>query len=248
VSAREEALRARRSELEGRYMGKVRDEIDRAVGTLFEANAVVEIRAFKEQHTLTGYFDEYEVLAEEAASLDGWGYAVYVTLNEVNPALLARAANRMCKAYRGKSTTSDTDITRRRWLPLDFDPVRPADVSSTSEERKAAQLRARDVRDYLIGQGWPEPVVGDSGNGAHLLYRIDLPNDRESLELVKGVLDSLAFKFNDELVKVDTAVHNAARIWKLYGTTARKGDDTEARPHHASKLLKVPEGVSACNL
>lgn len=229
-------------------MRKVRDEIDRAVGTLFEANAVVELRAFKEQQTVSGYFDDHEALAQEAARLDGQGYAVYVTLNEVNTALLARAANRMRKAYRGMPTTSDTDITRRRWLPLDFDPVRPADVSSTTGQRKAAQLRARDVRDYLSGQGWPEPVVGDSGNGAHLLYSVDLPNDRESSELVQCVLDSLAFKFNDELVKVDTAVHNAARIWKCYGTTARKGDDTEVRPHRASKLLKVPERESACNL
>jgi hypothetical protein len=229
-------------------MSKVRDEIDRAVGILFETNVVVEVRAFKEQQTLSGYFDDHEALAQEAASLDRQGYAVYVTLNEVNTALLARAANRMRKVYRGKSTTSDTDITRRRWLPLDFDPVRPADVSSTTGERKAAQLRARDVRDFLSGQGWPEPVVGDSGNGAHLLYRVDLPNDRDSLELVKGILDSLAFMFDDGLVRVDTSVHNAGRIWKLYGTTARKGDDTVERPHRASKLLKVPERESACNL
>ncbi len=47
-------------------------------------------------------------------------------------------------------------------------------------------MRAREVRDHLRGQGWPEPVVGDSGNGAHLLYRADLPNDPESLKLVKG--------------------------------------------------------------
>jgi hypothetical protein len=228
-------------------MSKVRDEIDRTVCTLFATNAVVELRAFKEYQTLSGYYDDHEALAQAAARLDGQGYAVYVTLNEVNTALLARAANRMRKAYRGMPTTSDTDITRRRWLPIDLDPARPADVSSTSGERKAAQLRARDVRDFLSGQGWPEPVVGDSGNGAHLLYRVDLPNDRESSELVKGVLESLAFTFDDELVKVDTAVHNAARIWKVYGTTARKGDDTEVRPHRASKLLKVPEGASVCN-
>jgi hypothetical protein len=97
----------------------------------------------------------------------------------------------------------------------------------------------------LRDQGWPEPVVGDSGNGYHLLYRIDLPNDRGSLELVKGVLEALAFKFSDEAVEVDTTTCNAARIWKLYGTTARKGDDAGDRPHRRSRLLKVPEGAAA---
>src|SRR5688572_11638474 len=68
-----------------------------------------------------------------------------------------------------------------------------------------------------------------------------LPNDPESLELVRGVLEALSFRFSDGRVSVDTATANAARIWKLYGTTARKGDSTEDRPHRVSKLLKVPE-------
>jgi hypothetical protein len=181
----------------------------------------------------------------QAASLDGRGFAVYVTLNPVEPVLIARAQNKV-KRY-PKATTSDADIARRRWLPLDFDPVRPADVSATDEEKKAALWRAREVRDYLVEQSWPGPVVGDSGNGAHLLYRVDLPNDRESLELVKGILEALALKFSDRTVEVDTTTCNAARIWKLYGTTARKGDDTGDRPHRRSRLLKVPEGAAAWN-
>jgi hypothetical protein len=88
--------------------------------------------------------------------------------------------------------------------------------------------------------------MADSGNGYHLLYRVDLPNDRESLELVRGILEALAFRFDDDRVKVDTTTSNAARIWKLYGTTARKGDDTQERPHCVSRLLKVPEGDPVC--
>jgi hypothetical protein len=222
----------------------VSGEIAHALELLFEPGAVVELRAFKGRETINGYFDDIEALAREAGELDGRGYAAYVTLNEVNPALLARAANRARKVYR-EPTTSDNDIVRRRWLPLDFDPVRPSGVSATDEEKKAALLRAWEVRDYLKGQGWPEPLVGDSGNGGHLLYRVDLPNDRESLELVKGVLTALAFKFSDEAVEVATTTCNAARIWKLYGTTARKGDDTKERPYRRSGLLKTPEGAVA---
>ena len=216
-------------------------EITRIHELLFEPNQVVELRALKGRETVSGYFDDREALVREAGKLDKQGYTVYVTLNEVDPALLARANNRARKVYK-EPTTSDSDIVRRRWLPLDFDPVRKAGISSTDEEKRAALLRAQEVRDYLIGEGWPEPVVGDSGNGAHLLPRIDLPNDQESLELVKGVLEALAFKFSDEAVKVDTTTCNASRIWKLYGTTARKGDDTKERPHRRSRLLKALEG------
>ena len=134
---------------------------------------------------------------------------------------------------------------RRRWLPLDFDPARPSGVSATDAEKRTALRRAVEVRGFLRGQGWPEPVVGDSGNGYHLLYRVELPNDRESLELVKGVLEALAFKFSDEVVEVDTSTCNAARVWKLYGTTARKGDNAGDRPHRRSSLLKVPEVAAA---
>jgi hypothetical protein len=219
------------------------DEIRRTLEVIFEPGHVAEVRAFKGFETRSGYFNDFDKLAEAAGKLEDQDFAIYATINPVKPALLARAQNRVKR--RSKATTSDADVLRRMWLPVDFDPLRPADVSSTDEEKKGALFRAREVKDYLREQGWPEPVVGDSGNGAHLLYWVDLPNDRESLELVKGVLEALAFKFSDEAVSVDTSVANAARIWKLYGTTARKGDDTEERPHRVSRLLEVPERTRA---
>ena len=214
-------------------------EIARAVNALSEPGGVIELRAIKNGSTASGYFDDTDALTEEAAKLDEQGYAVYITANPANPALLSRAANRIKRALR--ETTSDRDVLRRSWLPVDLDPVRPAGVSSTDEEKESALRRARDVYCYLRGQGWPEPLTGDSGNGAHLLYAIDLPNNAESLELVRGALEALSFKFSDGRVTVDTTTSNAARVWKLYGTTARKGDSTEDRPHRKSTLLKVPE-------
>jgi hypothetical protein len=214
-------------------------EFSRAVQALSNPGDVIELRALKNGSTAAGYFDNTEALSKEAAKLDEQGFTVYVTANPTNPALLARAENKIKRPL--KATTSDKDVLRRRWLLVDFDPERPSEVSSTDEEKQTALQRAREVYGYLREQGWPEPVAGDSGNGAHLLYPVNLPNDAESLELVKGVLEALSFKFSDERVKVDTTTSNAARIWKLYGTTARKGDSTKDRPHRVSKLLKVPE-------
>ena len=189
----------------------------------------------------SGYFDDQEELARQVAALDTDQsvQGIYVTLNEVNRPLLSRRANRI-KMRLGKkdATTSDADILRRQWFPIDIDPVRPSGVSSTDEEHQAALVRAAEIAAFLDReQGWPAPVMADSGNGAHLLYRIDLPNDEESRDLVKKCLDTLDTMFSNSAVTVDTANFNAARIWKIYGTTSRKGDNTKDRPHRKSLML-----------
>jgi len=224
-------------------------EIARALetlGALFEEGAVVEVRALTDFATHSGYFDDHAILAERAATLDTLTdvQGVYVTLNEVNPALLSRRANRIkMKLGRKDATTSDADIVRRRWLPVDLDPVRPSGVSSSDTEHQLAGERAERIAAWLGEQGFPDPIVADSGNGAHLLYRIDLPNDDAATALVKDCLATLDALFSDERVTVDTANFNAARIWKLYGTMARKGDHTPERPHRRSRLLAVPEAI-----
>ena len=68
-------------------------------------------------------------------------------------------------------------LCERRWLLIDVDPERPSGISATDAEKAAAQKKAREIYRFLKERGWPEPVVADSGNGYHLLYRIDLPCD-----------------------------------------------------------------------
>lgn len=217
---------------------EIRAEAARALEVLHSPGDVVELRALKDKETVSGYFDDHRALLSEAFRLETQSYSIYITLNRIDAALRARSSNKVKR--RPKATTSDADVVKRQWLPVDLDPVRPSGISATKEEKRAALLRARDIRDWLRSRGWPDPVIADSGNGAHLLYRIDLPNDRQSSELVRRALEALSVRFDDEAVAVDTGVHNAARIWKLYGTTARKGDDTTDRPHRRSRILKVP--------
>ena len=211
---------------------------------LFDPGRVIEVRALAETCTHSGYFTDTTALARCAGALDTDPavQGIYVTLNEVNPALLARRANRIkMHLSRSDATTGDADITRRRWLPIDIDPVRPGGVSSTDIEHDRALGKAEEIAGWLAGLGFPGPVRGDSGNGAHLLYRIDLPNDEPSKNLVKQCLATLDLLFSDPLVSVDAANYNAGRIWKLYGTMARKGDHTAGRPHRRSRMLSVPD-------
>ena len=124
-------------------------------------------------------------------------------------------------------TAKDGDIVRRRWLLVDCDPQRKGTVSSTDAEKELAYEKAFAVATFLESLGWPTPIIADSGNGWHLLYRIDLPAGDGGL--VARVLKALARMFSDDAVDIDTKVGNASRICKLYGTLAAKGKNTPAK-------------------
>ena len=107
-----------------------------ALSVLFTPNDVIELRAFPKgrKRTDAGYFDgqHSQELAEQAARLSASGAAVYVTLNPVDPQLLSRYNNRI-ESF-AQSTTTDKQVTRRRWLLVDIDPVRPSGTSATDAQ------------------------------------------------------------------------------------------------------------------
>jgi hypothetical protein len=217
-------------------------EIERGIRLLLAAGAVAELRVPQTSTgTRSGYFDDWSALAKTAAELSGTVPGVFATLNPVRQELLARSTNRIINYAR--HTTADGDIICRRWLPIDFDPVRPSGISSTAEEHLAALDRARECRNWLTTRGWPEPLLADSGNGAHLLYSVDLPNNDPSRAMIKDILQVLSLHLSDEIVHVDLTTFNAARIWKVYGTKAAKGDNTPDRPHRLAAMLDVPAEI-----
>ncbi|KQU58723.1 hypothetical protein ASG66_17030 [Bacillus sp. Leaf406] len=217
-------------------------EVLKGLSKLIRKDGVTELRILNtSQGTISGYFDDLAQLAKYAVNYNGKVPGIYITLNPVLPDLLARSANRITS--RAKTTTSDNDINRRCWFPVDFDPIRPSGISSTNKEHEAAITMAKRVQKFLADRGWGEPIFADSGNGAHLLYAIDMPNDEESKYIVKSALEALDFHFSDGVVGVDTSTFNAARIWKLYGTLACKGDSTTERPHRLSNILSTPEEI-----
>ena len=220
------------------------------LGVLVEPGSVVELRILGWQERegfdkdRSGYYDSnhFQHLAAEALKYTQQSEGVYWTLNPVNPALLARAANRTKVVGKKGNATGDQHVLRRRWLLIDCDPQRPAGISSTDAEKELAHRAILAIRDYLREDaGWPAPILADSGNGYHLLYRIDLSADDGGL--VQRCLQALGSRFDTDRVKVDTSVFNPSRICKLYGTQARKGDSTQDRPHRRARVLEIPEPV-----
>lgn len=189
--------------------------------------------------TVAGYFNDYDCFVHFTKMLmkvdeQVKSKGIYFTLQVINPDLIARALNRILPA---KETTSDHDVLAYRWLPIDLDPIRPAGISSSDEELEHACVLSEKILDFNEGRGWPKPIQAMSGNGYHLLYPLaDFPaQDPEVKKYVKAQLSELSDKFSNEHVKVDKALFNPARIIKLYGTTARKGDPVEPSPHHVGR-------------
>jgi hypothetical protein len=225
-------------------------EIVRACGLIFEPGQVTELRALEATvggdrfaQTYSGYFNDWDKLATAAAAIQTAGN-IYIIPNPVNPGLLARRVNKIGPAKKSP-LTSDKDIVRRRWLLIDCDPIRPAGIASTDAEHKAAIDRAHAVAEYLRSRGWPGPIVGDSGNGGHLMYRIDEPDADDGLiEKCLAALQDLAGDAGDTGVQVDVTCSNPARLWKLYGTLSGKGDADAAaigRPQRMARILEAPE-------
>jgi hypothetical protein len=164
----------------------------------------------------------------------------YMTMNPLTAHVLDCPGfrNQTRRARRGDGAQK-ADVARRHWLLIDADPIRPTKGSATDTEKAAALTAVLEVRDFLTGLGWPLPLLCDSGNGFHLLYRIDLPVDDDGL--VRRVLQELARRFNNAAVEFDKKVHDAPRITKLYGTRANKGEPTPERPHRWTGIVEFPQ-------
>lgn len=222
-----------------------------ALKVLCDPGQVVELRALEYQQstrftcTMFGYFNDLVAMAKAAAELSPRSEGVYFTLNPVNPELLGRIYNKVRQAKTG-DTTSDSHITRRRWLIIDCDVSRVAGISATDAQHEAGIERAHTVREALTAEGWPAPVLADSGNGGHLLYGIDLPGDDGGL--LKRCLETLESRYGDEMVHIDTGVFNPARVCKLYGTLARKGENLEDRPHRLARIIEKPDTLEVVSL
>jgi len=204
-------------------------------------NTVFEACALGSGKTHAGYFsDRGKALAEVTrVNRNVQHKAIFITLNPCKDALLSRS-NHEIKVV--KSRTSDLDIMNINHFYIDTDPVRPSDTNSSDEEHELALEMMHTIKKDLSEMGWPDPLCGDSGNGGMLVYKIETQtNNKESTDLIQRTLKALALKYDTDKVKVDTSVHNPARLVKLLGTMTRKGDATPDRPQRLSRIISIPE-------
>lgn len=216
-------------------------EIENALAAFVQPGQVFELRLLRHnsKRVDSGYFDSPANAATALAALNDFYTGVYFTPNPVEPALLARAQNRI-DPY-AQATTLDTHIAYRQWLLIDIDPERPSGISSTNEELAKAFKVATTIANMLELEGWPRPYINVSGNGCHVMYRMHEPNTEALRDAIHLFLKLLGGRFGTDGCSVDTTTYNAARIFRVPGTWARKGDNTDTRPHRKAYIVQAPE-------
>ena len=205
---------------------------------IFKPEGLIEVRTM-ETPTMSGYYRDRDKLVRDLMKHKDKTW--YFVMNEIDEACFSRAQSEKIMTERKLQTTSDSDITRIRWILIDSDPVRSSGVSSTDGEKECALLTITKIKTYLRQRGFNDPVMCDSGNGYHLLYSVDMQKKEETV--VKDFLKTLDLLFSDDHVHIDTVVYNPARITKLYGCMAKKGSDTPERPWRYSQVITVPDQI-----
>lgn len=205
-------------------------------------NELVEIRILdpETRKTYSGYFTNIEDILREVSRYDRSN--IYFTLNVINPACYGREQKDKIST-RPKSTTSDSDIIARKWCLIDIDCEKPSDTNSTDEEKESAKQVVNSVYKFLRDEGFEPPVICDSANGWHLLYKQAMRATPENTEIMKRFLQVLDMYFSTDKIKIDVSTFNNSRICKLYGTVSRKGSDTVDRPQRLSGFVRVPREV-----
>lgn len=216
-------------------------ELERAFAAFIAPGQVFEVRLLHHNRKRidAGYFTAPMHAATAIAALQDHYAGIYYTPNPVDPDLAARSYNRISSWQ--SLTTMDNHILSRKWLMIDIDPKRPTGISSTQAELENAFKLANTIAASLEFQyGWPQPYVNVSGNGAHVLYAVDEANTPEVRDTVQVFLQTLNGRFKALGCEVDTTTFNAARIFRVPGTWARKGDNVPDRPHRKSYMIKEP--------
>ncbi|MCK6529684.1 hypothetical protein L6R50_19735 [Myxococcota bacterium] len=162
--------------------------------------------------------------------------AFYFSMQAVEPSAIEGGRGRL---QRARTTTRDRDIRAYCLFAVDVDPERnPKDASATDAEKAEALAVAEQVRAWFEERG-VQPALADSGNGYHLLVptRAYLGEDVGPASAdARTLLELLDARFSTPGAKVDTSIFNPARILKLYGTRAVKGESTAKRPHRVASV------------
>jgi len=202
-------------------------EMRKYLDSQFRDTGIVELRHQVADRWTSGLFDDPQNLLREAMRRSEQGN-LFTSLNTLK---LMPVKNQM-----GTRALKNDDVLRYARLFFDFDPKREKNTPSTESELCDALEAADEAENFFTALGWPKPARAVSGNGAHLQYRVALPNNDETTESLGAIYSGLKTDLSTNGVDFDATVRNPARICCLYGAIKRKGVATEARPHRQSQI------------
>lgn len=195
---------------------------------IFDAvgDAASEISKFVKTHTYSG---------------------MYFTPNPLDESVMCRRPNMLDVGSRDDGMAKDADVTAIHWLLVDFDPVRPSGTTASDQQVDDVMSVSRMMYAPFCDALHAHPLVLFSGNGIHMMWRVDLRTDESPLlSRCLFKMQSMLSEVTEKSVKIDIVNSNPARIWKVPGSYARKGFEVEkqGRVFRVGKLLRSPQEIS----
>lgn len=218
-------------------------EIRRAIDLLTDG-LPYEVRIiYNEGKVRSGYFLGADILIKELSGLNLNDSNVYITLNQIHEGCYCRKQRDHFIESKGKSapSTSENDVIAFRWFLVDLDPVRPSGISSSDAELSHSKQIALKVIEFMKGIGFENPIVALSGNGVHLLYRINEAATDDNKQMLAECLKAVNAECSDDVIKIDSVNFKKAQVCKLYGTLAQKGTNTPERPFRMSRIIGIDD-------
>lgn len=219
------------------------------LSVLKQEQELTEIRILNtENETIYGRFDDQEQLVKRAIIYDG-KRDILVNLNLVKSELKERSTDQLNQLTTNvEQTISDDDVENMQWFVIAIEPKRPSGVSSTDREKAEAMKLAKEIGAYLEEQGLPKPFEADSGNGSHLILKVNIDATPDNVKILEKCLEALHFRFSTNTVEVKLTTSNPSGFTVLYGTMVCEGENTEDRPHRRSGITNIPKNPTLASL
>ncbi len=125
---------------------------------------------------------------------------------------------------------SAEDVARVTIIPFDVDSPHEKDQPATSEELEKSKTRMIAIVSWIRTQGYKMPLVVMSGNGHHILEKVDLA-------IEKNLTGKLEAYFHEAPTEGLDSIFDLPRIIKVAGTKSVKGTHSETKPHRLSFIV-----------
>ena len=172
----------------------------------------------------------------------------YTVLNELKEEAYDRlSVNKLAPTKKGQGISAK-DISYYRFFLVDLDvvglQVGGAKRNATDDEHAKALKVAESVEKFLTTMNFPKPILIDSGNGYHLLYKVHMKASQENERMLKNCLIAIGEQVDTNTVKVDTVVYDRGRKLKLPGST----NNAEETGYRTSKIVKYPKNFTEVDI
>lgn len=206
------------------------ETVKRTLRLLFELGQVVGVSGIRLNDTMSKkFYTDLDLAAAviERADASGNFKGIYISLQML---------------MEGSTSDKRKDVASYVHLMIDFDR-KVKNGNASDEERSAIEQVMQEAREWLSGILQSEPLVADTGNGFHLVFKLQpFAAGERAMSFLKECIQAVKAKFERPWLnlEIDASVAEPEQLTRCYGTWNRKYPETPGRPQRQSKILSAP--------